>query len=285
MEKISIITVTFNAAATLQSTIDSVKTQTYPNVELIIIDGQSKDGTVDIIKQNTQYISYWISEKDNGIYDAMNKGIIAATGDRILFLGADDYLFSKDILSAIFEKNDYISIDFLYGNVQLSSSKKIFGCPKTFLKLLNQNISHQAIFYKKQLLEKKGYFNIKYKVLADYYFNLQVFKDASISTKYIDTIITLFNDKGMSNTNIDVAFFTDLFKQLRVDENMPANTPQLQQYFFYTGFAQFKQGKILTGLYKIGHSIFIGNRKLFFFLVSIKFFLTFIGIGKKIKFI
>ena len=121
--KISIITVSYDAAKTIEQTIYSVINQTYDNIEYIIIDGGSTDRTVDIIKKNENEIAYWVSESDKGIYDAMNKGIDVATGDYIYFLGADDWLVNKNIIykiaSRIMHYNDY---DFYCGNVILYDS-------------------------------------------------------------------------------------------------------------------------------------------------------------------
>ena len=104
--KISIITVSYNAVATIEQTILSVINQTYENIEYIIIDGGSTDGTIDIIKKYKDKISYWVSEQDNGIYDAMNKGIDVATGDYIQFLNADDCLVNKEIIKIVKERRE-----------------------------------------------------------------------------------------------------------------------------------------------------------------------------------
>ena len=101
MLKITIITVSYNAAATIEQTISSVVHQDYPNIEYIIIDGGSTDGTIDIIKRYESYGIRWISEPDHGIYDAMNKGIRYATGDYLYFLGADDWLCNNEVILSI----------------------------------------------------------------------------------------------------------------------------------------------------------------------------------------
>ena len=98
MLKITIVTVTYNVESTIEQTISSVIRQTYKNKEYVIIDGASTDGSVDIIRRYDRHISYWVSEADQGIYDAMNKGIDVATGDYILFLGADDAFVADDVL-------------------------------------------------------------------------------------------------------------------------------------------------------------------------------------------
>jgi glycosyltransferase involved in cell wall biosynthesis len=119
--QVSIITVTYNAEKYLEQTIKSIMEQDYPNIEYIIIDGASTDGTIDIIKKYEKYITRWISESDNGIYDAMNKGIKLTTGNWINFMNAGDGFSSENILSSIFYKN--YNFDVLYSDSYLVNSK------------------------------------------------------------------------------------------------------------------------------------------------------------------
>ncbi len=108
--KISIITATYNSEATIRDTLESVNAQTYPHIEHIIVDGASKDNTLDLVKKYGKRVSLIISEPDNGIYDAMNKGIRAATGDVIGILNSDDFFTSNDVISAVvstFKNNDW----------------------------------------------------------------------------------------------------------------------------------------------------------------------------------
>jgi glycosyltransferase involved in cell wall biosynthesis len=179
-KKVSIITVTYNAADTLGATIQSVLDQTYTNIEFIIIDGNSSDGTVEIIKGFNSRLAFWSSEKDRGIYDAMNKGIAAATGDWIYFLGADDVLINNTVLAEIQESLNSEEVDFLYGNVKLKSNNVTMGGSRSYRELIGRNISHQAIFYKTDIIKQKGFYNLKYKILADYDLNLRIFADSTI---------------------------------------------------------------------------------------------------------
>jgi glycosyltransferase involved in cell wall biosynthesis len=119
---ISIVIPVFNAGKTLQSTIESVLNQSYKNIELIIVDGESVDNTNEIINQYNKNINIFICEKDNGIYDAMNKGIVAASGDWLLFLGGDDVLYDSEILASIFNDSNFDKVDFLYGDVLFKSN-------------------------------------------------------------------------------------------------------------------------------------------------------------------
>ena len=115
--KISVITVCYNEAATIEKTLESIFNQTYQNIEFIVIDGGSTDGTLDIIEKYKDKIAYFVSEPDEGIYNAMNKGIKASSGEVLYFLNANDTLYSDDVLEtvvSVFEKGNY---DFVYGNI------------------------------------------------------------------------------------------------------------------------------------------------------------------------
>src|SRR5438105_14705 len=119
--RISIITVVYNNVANIEVTILSILNQTYKNIEYIVIDGGSTDGTLDVIKKYKDKISFWVSEKDNGIYDAMNKGIKVATGEWINFINSGDSYFDNDVLEKIMEAEYFnaTSIDVIYGNTQI----------------------------------------------------------------------------------------------------------------------------------------------------------------------
>ena len=122
---ISIVTVSYNAVLTIEQTILSVINQTYPNVEYIIIDGGSTDGTVDIIKKYANKIAYWVSEPDKGIYDAMNKGGLKATGDFIQFLNAGDWFENEYVIEKIF-KDWYKRVDVIYGDMIIRRSDGVY---------------------------------------------------------------------------------------------------------------------------------------------------------------
>ena len=169
---ISVITVCYNAKSNLEKTILSVLNQTYSNIEYIIIDGGSTDGTIDIIKRYDDKITYWQSEPDNGIYDAMNKAVNLITGDWIYFLGADDLIY--DCLGEIVPLLTKDTI--VYGNVLYRKSNNKYGGKFNSFKLISKNIPHQALFYPASVFEIYK-FNLKYKLYADYYLNLQCWKD------------------------------------------------------------------------------------------------------------
>ncbi len=281
--KISVITVTFNAAATLETTILSVIGQSYPDIEYVIIDGDSSDGTKEIIRKYKSALGHYISEKDSGIYDAMNKGIKASSGDWIIFLGADDVFYNNNIVSKIFSSDSVNGYDFIYGDVIFKSGYKIIGGSRDYIKLIDRNIVHQAIFYKKKIFDKLCVFNLKYKILADYELNLRIFRNPSFKKLYIPEVITLFNNKGLSNTTIDELFFKDQLEYLIHEEKISPKSPSLQQYYFYYGIARVFRNDWFNGLKNLYRSVTSGNRKFYFFLLAGKFFLSKIGIGGKIK--
>jgi len=166
--KISIITVTKNSEKYLQENIDSLSNQTYKNFEHLIIDGKSSDKTIEIIKKNSNKISFWESKIDNGLYDAMNKGIKNATGDIIGILNSDDFYYA-DALSTV---NDYFTkytdIDFLFGSVQKYKLMHEFN-PKKIKWTFGFYTSHSVGFFiRKNSQLKLGYYDTQYKYSADY---------------------------------------------------------------------------------------------------------------------
>lgn len=166
--KITVITVVKNNKKDIERNINSVLNQTYKNYEHIIIDGKSDDGTLDIIKKYQNKISYWVSQKDDGLYDAMNKGLDLAKGDIIGILNSDDIYYEKalEYVKQYFEK--YENIDFLYGTV--IKYKKLCGYnPKKIYWSFGFYTSHSVGFFIKNKSQKKiGKYNLKYKYSADY---------------------------------------------------------------------------------------------------------------------
>ena len=201
MKKISIITVSYNAASTIEATILSVIKQTYPLIEYIIIDGKSTDRTLDIIKKYNKNISFWISEKDGGIYDAMNKGLKIATGDYLLFLGADDRLFSEQTIESIISKLQEEEV--YYGDCYMTTIRKVYWAKFNRYKLAIGNICHQSIFYPKKIY-KNYIYDTSFKIYADYVYNLKIYN--KIKFNYLDETISLFNYNGISSSSKDTKF-------------------------------------------------------------------------------
>ena len=280
---VSIIVATYNAAETLEDCIKSIIRQKFKHYEIVIIDGKSTDGTLDIIKKYSVQIGYWVSENDNGIYDAMNKGIIASKGEWLIFMGADDVFYDENVLQRFFENAIPNNIGFLYGEVMLKSKNKVSGGSRNYHQIVEKNIPHQAIFYRRDIFEKHGLYNTNYKILADYDINLRIFRDAGIEKKYIPVTVSLFNDKGVSSTIIDKNFFRDQLHYFLHSGEFSRKSAALQKYFFFHGFSLVLQKKWMAGLKDIIHSLLNGHRRFYYFLVMGKFFLSMAGIGKKIK--
>ena len=281
---VSVIIVVYNAHQTIAGAIESVLSQTYTNRELVIIDGGSNDGTLQVLEQYSQQFACYVSEKDSGIYDAMNKGVKAAKGEWLYFLGSDDVLYNKEVLSQMFSRHEVSDVDFLYGNVRFSSNNEIFGGERSYQELIAKNINHQAIFYKKNIFERIGLYDLGYKVLADYDLNLRVFREPGIIKKYVPLDICLFNNKGgTSNITIDTNFFADKLSYFLGVEKFPPGSPFLQQYYFYTGYVMLVKQKKFAGLSYCLRAFTSGPRKIFYILVFVKFILGHLGIGKKIK--
>jgi len=209
---ISIVTVVRNAAASLERTIKSVLSQSYDNVEYVIVDGESIDGTVEIIARYDHCVDLWISEPDWGLYDAMNKGARLASGDWILFLNADDELLAslKEIAAAMREPRTIY-----YGDVRWGTGGRIYDGEFTPLKLMFKNICHQSIFYARRVFEKYRY-DPDYPVLADYHLNIRCFNDPDFRFEYLPVIVAAFNDEtGFSKSNVDTRFEVEKDSLLR----------------------------------------------------------------------
>lgn len=213
--KISVITVCYNAAEVIEQTIVSVVSQEYSNVEYIIIDGNSTDGTVDIIKRYTDAISYWISEPDNGVYDAMNKGVDKATGDWVYFIGAGDLLLNilDKLAPQLTEANTIY-----YGDVYRNDLQRVYDGKYPGYRLAITNICHQAIFYPLEVLRKYRY-STRYKLLADHDLNMRCYGDKNVRFRYLPMLIAIYEGDGISAATPDYEFFKD--KLVRIKENFP----------------------------------------------------------------
>lgn len=197
---VTVITVVLNGAKTLEQAIISVITRSYDNIEFVIIDGGSTDGTLDIIKKYDHAIDYWVSEPDNGIYDAMNKALDVALGDRIYFLGCDDLLVNdlRNIVP-LFRNRDVL----YYGDVYLIHRHRLYDGAFSGFKLVVRNICQQAIFYPRSVFEKYR-FDTRYQTLADYHFNMSCYADRDFSLTYVPELVAIYNDtSGASSSRVD----------------------------------------------------------------------------------
>ena len=207
--KISIITVCFNANKTIEQTIISVLSQTYQNIEYIIIDGGSVDGTIGIIKKYSSKVDKIISEKDNGMYDALNKGIKLATGDIIGILNSDDFFSNNNILNLIVCKfNENLELDAIIGDVAFvdKTNKIIRHCSAKkwdISKFRFGNMPpHPSFYCKKYCYDKFGYYNIKFKIAGDFELLLRFFYINKIQFSHIPKTMVSMNLGGLSTSGV-----------------------------------------------------------------------------------
>ena len=208
--KISIITATYNSAATIADTIESVSSQTYKNIEHIIIDGLSKDKTLEIVK-NSKHIGPVFSEKDKGIYDAMNKGIVKASGDIIGILNSDDFYASNDVIEQVANLFETTNCDLLYGdlyfidqnNTSKVKRKWVAGNYKLKDFLYGWMPPHPTFFVRKDIYEKYGMFNMELGSAADYELMLRFMYKNKLKTAYLNKVMVLFRIGGASTKNLN----------------------------------------------------------------------------------
>jgi glycosyltransferase involved in cell wall biosynthesis len=204
--KISIITVCYNSAATLEKTILSVAGQSYATIEYIIVDGNSKDRTLDIIKNHKDKITQWISEPDKGLYDAMNKGIAMATGDVIGILNSDDTFNSNTVIEEIVAFHTKNAIDASVGNIMQHKedgkivrvySSKYWTPEKLKIGFMPP---HPSIFFKRELFDRLGFYELGFVIGADYELITRFFLKGKISWKYSGITTTAMLVGGLSSS-------------------------------------------------------------------------------------
>lgn len=223
--KISVVTVTYNSAATLEETMLSVLNQTYDNIEYIIIDGGSTDGTVDIIKKYAERIAYWISEPDTGIYDAMNKGISVATGDYINFMNSGDEFASNETISLVLK---YLQpgVDIAYGNTYFKfKSHSLLRKPLLLSEIRTKPpFCHQSSFIRRDFQLRYPY-DLKYRIAADYNFFYLGYFERNASFQYIPEIVSVFNcAEGTSTDNLTESM-NEKFRIWGIEHNWKLQMP------------------------------------------------------------
>jgi len=210
LKKISVITTTYNSASTIEDTIKSVIEQDYPAIEYIIVDGLSTDNTLEIVNKYKNKLSKIISEKDTGIYDALNKGINEATGDIIALLHSDDFFIDKNVISKVVKAFEENNTDSVYGNLYYVNKdnttkivrKWVSGNYKHGMFVNGWMPPHPAFFVKKICYEKHGVFNLNFKSAADYELMLRFLHKHKISTSYINEYLVKMRVGGKSNASV-----------------------------------------------------------------------------------
>ena len=210
---ISIITATYNSAETINDTIKSVLCQTNKDFEYIIVDGGSTDETIDIVKSYESEFSgrlKWVSEKDKGIYDAMNKGIKMASGDIIGILNSDDYYTSDDILQTIADAFKCQNVDAIYGDIHFIKDGVPDKCVRYYSSRLFSPFwlrfgfmpAHPSFYCKREVFDKSGLYRLDYKIGSDYEMMVRLFRKHKISSRYVPKDFVTMRTGGASNSNL-----------------------------------------------------------------------------------
>ncbi len=199
---ISIITINYNNKEGLARTIETVIKQTVSNYEYIIIDGGSTDGSTDIIREQQAKLTWWVSEKDKGIYDAMNKGIQKASGNYLLFLNSGDSFATTTVLATFAEALSGNQYDIIYGNAIVNKTIRYNPFPLSIFNILTYGICHQALFLKKELFAKAGLYDTSYKIVADSCHLMLCVVRHNATSFYIDNIIAELEPDGTSTVSI-----------------------------------------------------------------------------------
>lgn len=202
---VSVIIPCYNGKEHIRKCIHSVIQQEYSNKEIIIIDGASTDGSVELIADLASRFSFikWISEKDQGVYEAMNKGITISSGEWIYFLGLDDHFDSPFVLDEVFSIKKLLKKDFLYGNVRFLYSRQIYNGSFDLHRIIfGGNICHQAIFYKRRVFNIIGNYDTECRIYADHDLNIRCFMNKKIKRAFLDKVISVYNESdGLSAYN------------------------------------------------------------------------------------
>ena len=211
MPVLSVIIPTFNSAKLIKICLDSLLSQSFTDFEILIIDGISSDKTIETVKEYRDDRIKIFCEKDLGIYDAMNKGIRLATANWLYFLGSDDELSDKNVFKKVFEDNiDLVEkSDYVYANVLWGAKEIVYNGRYDLYELYNDNICHQAVFVRKKVFTSSGLFNLKYKVVADWEFNIRCFLSKDIIVNYLNIIVAKYSLQGTSANSKDDLFTKD----------------------------------------------------------------------------
>lgn len=232
MQKISVITVVFNGTQELQATIDSVVAQDYPYIEYVVIDGGSNDGTIDLIKLNQEKLSHWISEPDNGIYDAMNKGCKIASGQYVIFMNAGDTFYSNDALSSIMHRLNNVSVDNLPDIIMASYNvhsairrNGVRRCGRLVDLWKGMITSHQSILFKH---DGSVFYNLKYRLTADYDLIVKKYNEGASFDIYNDIILSNYSGGGVSDVNQ-----ADVYRSYyEISKSLKSN--KIKKFFYFS---------------------------------------------------
>lgn len=239
IKSLSIITVNLDDKSGLSRTVESIKNQNFQDFEFIIIDGGSKDESLEVIKENETLINYWVSEKDSGIYNAMNKGINKASGKYILFLNSGDYLLSKDALSIDFKT---ITQDIVYGHLTHNNNNVLnTSAYKDNIDLgffFESTLPHGSTFIKRELFLNYGLYKTDYIIVSDWIFFLERIVIDSCSTLNLNKAVSVFTLGGISTRPEN----KDLVKQER-DRYLNTIMPSFVQAYIQSTIIRERNSK------------------------------------------
>lgn len=245
--RLSIITINYNNRDGLLKTIESVISQTFKDYEWIVIDGGSTDGSRELIERYADHFSYWVSEPDKGVYNAMNKGIKVARGEYLLFLNSGDWLADNEVLSSVFIIPH--SADILYGYMVLGSKEgpviqEAMMKPQLYwYDFLGNTLPHQSSFIAKRLFDNYGLYDETYRIVSDNKFFIRAIVWEKSSYEFIPQIITVYEGGGISDDRIrfeerDIRLRNEMFPKMVVDD-----------YQTIASLRKIKNNKILNKIY------------------------------------
>lgn len=255
--KISIITPTYNAENLIEACLLNVAAQSYEKREHLIIDNESTDSTPDIVRNLAKQHPHirLVSGKDKGIYDALNKGIGLSSGEWVYILGSDDAFYDNHVLEDIFAGQETGRYDIIYGNVKWGKENRTYDGEFSKLKFMEKNICQQAIFYSSTLFSRFGKFEARYRLLADWVFNMQWFCREDVKQLYIDRIIAIYNPYGLSSQADDTEFLKN-------------RASLIEQYFPEEYLTIFERD---TKINELGHELSVRDTQISQLLETIKY--------------
>lgn len=249
--ELSIIIPTYNSAKTIKRCLDSIICQSFESWEVLVMDGQSNDDTLSVIDTYKDKRIKIFSEPDDGIYDAMNKGIHKSNGEWLYFLGSDDWLYDNTVLSR-FIRPDFLNYDILYGDIVSDVlAPQYHG--KWSIQNIEINRCHQSIFYNRKVFELLGDYDLRFKLAADHCINIKWLLNNQVRKHYIDYPVAFFSDGGFSSSFIDEEF--DSFRDYLIIRMGICSMPHKQYSRYCKSFIKgnhaFKEKVMVLGCYII----------------------------------
>lgn len=274
MPLFSIIIPTYKSEATIKNCLNSIISQSFGDWEIVLQDGISDDKTIEYVKEFSDDRIRFYSEKDLGVYDAMNKAIKKTNGTWIYFLGSDDYLYDNEVLNNVFRRIQNVDTRIVYGNVLINGDCEwakdgsFYDGVFSLRKILQKNICHQSMFFKKSIFHDYGYFNTSYKIESDWDYNLKLYSKESFF--YIPETISVFNTGGLSSGKRDAIFQKEfsqnIFSYFKT-QLYRSDFDYFVKDFLYYGKSEFNKGRMI-GMYFFSLYFLVRLRNLYHKLVA-----------------